>query len=307
MYEPQRGVDTDMIDRIQATARWKRQRTLENAVAKKIAHRHQALRQALDSLPKEGYSPELALSTARVSSEILDGTLRLGKAHVTQAWPQAGDWPIPPADPTGHTPIWAAEMARAEAEEAPPPLVPQASWAPPLMCLYLPPPLEAATLQQMSHAPPPSYFESRKLRCRLGSGGRMVPTTLPPCARTMPELVRCVAAQLCIAAADVKQLVKLPGTLLADDEDVAYLRDGDELCALLLGGAPPLQELDAAPRAALPLLGRDGAEPRPSEAPPLPPLPVLRLPGPDGCGWTPPMQTAWLDALLSWGWGGWER
>ena len=107
-----------MIERIQVAARWKRQRTLENAVAKKIAHRHTALKQALDSLPEDGYSPELALSTARVSSEILDGTLRLGKAHVLQSWPQAGEWPIPPADPKGYKPIWAAEALTADCDRA---------------------------------------------------------------------------------------------------------------------------------------------------------------------------------------------
>ena len=55
--EPVAGV----IDRVQAAARWKRQRTLENKAARRIAHKTHALRQALDSLPEDGYSPELAL------------------------------------------------------------------------------------------------------------------------------------------------------------------------------------------------------------------------------------------------------
>ena len=104
----------------------------------------------------------------------------------------------------------------------------------------------------------------------------------------------------------MRQLVKLPDVLLTDDEDAAYLSEGDALRVVLHGTAPALQELRSAPLALLPLASsgacETGAAPAAAAS-----LAVLRLPGPHGSGWGAAAQEAWLDALLSWGWGCWDQ
>ena len=199
---------TQIVARVQAAARWKRKRTLHSRAERKIFHKTHALREALDAMPEEGFSPDVT-STTRLCPQLLAGVLRLGKAHVTQAWPHAGDWPPPPPGlPRPQVPLWAAgkdegDSPSAAAPEEARPSRPPAS-TPPTMCLHLPPPQSAVRGEHLSLTPPPESFRALKLRACLGHAdgkGPMVAVTLPPCERSLVQLVRRVAEQLHLSAA----------------------------------------------------------------------------------------------------------
>ena len=199
---------TQIVARVQAAARWKRKRTLHSRAERKIFHKTHALREALDAMPEEGFSPDVT-STTRLCPQLLAGVLRLGKAHVTQAWPHAGDWPPPPpGTPRPQVPLWAAgkdegDSPSAAAPEEARPSRPPAS-TPPTMCLHLPPPQSAVRGEHLSLTPPPKSFRALKLRACLGHAdgdGPMVAVTLPPCERSLVQLVRRVAEQLHLSAA----------------------------------------------------------------------------------------------------------
>jgi len=72
------------------------------------------------------------------------------------------------------------------------------------MCLHLPPPQSAVRGEHLSLTPPPESFRALKLRACLGHAdgdGPMVAVTLPPCERSLVQLVRRVAEQLHLSAA----------------------------------------------------------------------------------------------------------
>ena len=219
--EPALDSATQVVSRVQAAARWKRKRTLHSRAERKIFHKTHALREALDTMPEEGFSPDVT-STTRLCSQLLAGVLRLGKAHVTQAWPHAGDWPPPPPDlARPQVPVWATGKDEGDSpsttapEEAQPSKPPVST--PPTMCLHLPPPQSAAMGQQLGLTPPVSSFRALQLHACLGhpdGDGPMVALTLPPCERSLVQLVRRVASQLHLSAASVRQLIKLPDVLL---------------------------------------------------------------------------------------------
>ena len=53
--------------------------------------------------------------------------------------------------------------------------------------------------------------------------------TLDPAVRTLPDLIAAAAAAFAIEARHVESIVKAPDVLLADDDDVRWLSDGDEI------------------------------------------------------------------------------
>ena len=66
------GLDsaTQVVSRVQAAARWKRKRTLHSRAERKIFRKTHALREALDTMPEEGFSPDVT-STTQLCSQLL--------------------------------------------------------------------------------------------------------------------------------------------------------------------------------------------------------------------------------------------
>ena len=317
----------DVAERVTSMARLKRRHTQAIETERRLAQKTEALQSTLEALP--AVAPAAA-SASELSSALLGGALQLGGELVSQGWPNARDWEQPgEAEPADAAPSAAAaaapapgvaqaliaEAAAAEAANGRGGAVPaevlerlardtdraadEGSW--PLD------PLAATSAEEVERQrPPPDFFASVRLRVAVGRRAapgalrRLMTVTLDPAVRTLPELIAAAAAAFAIEARHVESIVKAPDVLLADDDDVRWLSDGDEIHLLLLGETE-MEATDGPQRteqtAALPLALTEVS----------PNVAVLVLPGRAGeRGWSEALHDAWLASLLAHGWDAWE-
>ena len=209
--EPTWTALSGLVSRVQMAARRKREHTRE----RRAHHRHEQKRarveQVLGDLPQVS---ESELTGASLGPGLVRAALHLGDAHLLQEWPQAKEWTAPVAPP-------ASSAAATDEPPPPPPTVfgDAASGG----CLSWPQePLRVASVMQAAACPPGGFFETLRLRASVApaEGGfrRMLTFTLPPTVRTLSAL-RLAAAEIMRVDPDtIEGILKLPDTLVAEDE-----------------------------------------------------------------------------------------
>ena len=193
------------------------------------------------------------LTNPSLGPQLVKAALVMGNAHLVQAWPQAKEWKgpaiavkgtnvgnhatgfmLPGAGAGANGFGFARAIAVApDAPAAPPAAATPFGDAPTGGGVSWPrEPLRVATKRQASARPPPSFFESLRLRVSLepvDGMRRMLTIELPPTVRTLSTLRRAAAEVMSLEEDAIEALLKLPDVLLAEDEDVLWLSDGVEL------------------------------------------------------------------------------